>query len=197
MYYLVSSLRTPTTISKSKNQLKSANKFLSLLNTVEKMSCDYFQFHRQMNRLLSIKLLNGYFFFLLQLLLALNNIMYWLEWVMIICSKFVCSKNLLDTIFHLLDTIRAIIIFFVNCSNPVDLCGSTGFKQFHFQTKKYQLLELQMVDKGFGKYQLLDTIYSKENGVHVQQLGQVYMYGSQDRCTCMTVRLGVGQVRLG
>jgi hypothetical protein len=37
--------------------------------------------------------------------------------------------------------------------------------------KKYQLLELQMVDKGFGKYQLLDTIYSKENGVHVGQLG--------------------------
>ena len=52
-----------------------------------------------------------------------------------------------------------------------------------------------MVDKGFGKYQLLDTIYSKENGVHVRQLGQVYMYGSQDRCTCMAVRLGVGQVR--
>ena len=37
--------------------------------------------------------------------------------------------------------------------------------------KKNQLLELQMVDKGFGKYQLLDTIYSKENGVHVRQLG--------------------------
>jgi hypothetical protein len=36
---------------------------------------------------------------------------------------------------------------------------------------KYQLLELQMVDKGFGKYQLLDTIYCKENGVHVRQLG--------------------------
>ena len=34
-----------------------------------------------------------------------------------------------------------------------------------------QLLELQMVDKGFGKYQLLETIYCKENGVHVQQLG--------------------------
>ena len=33
--------------------------------------------------------------------------------------------------------------------------------------KKNQLLKLQMVDKGFGKYELLDTIYSKENGVHV------------------------------
>ncbi len=31
--------------------------------------------------------------------------------VMIICSKFVCSKNLLDTIFHLLDTIRANVTF--------------------------------------------------------------------------------------
>ncbi len=35
---------------------------------------------------------------------------------MIICSKFVCSKNLLKTIFHLLDTIRANVTFFVNCS---------------------------------------------------------------------------------
>ncbi len=31
---------------------------------------------------------------------------------MIICSKFVCSKNLLYTIFHLLDTIRANVTFF-------------------------------------------------------------------------------------
>jgi hypothetical protein len=29
-----------------------------------------------------------------------------------------------------------------------------------------------MVDKGFGKCQLLDTIYGKENGVHVRQLGK-------------------------
>ena len=42
---------------------------------------------------------------------------------------------------------------------------------FTFSQNKYQLLELQMVDKGFGKCQLLDTIYSKENGVHVRQLG--------------------------
>ncbi len=27
------------------------------------------------------------------------------------------------------------------------------------------------IDKGFGKCQLLDTIYSKENGVHIWQLG--------------------------
>jgi hypothetical protein len=42
---------------------------------------------------------------------------------------------------------------------------------FTFSQKKYQLLELQMVNKGFGKCQLLNTIYSKENGVHVRQLG--------------------------
>ncbi len=42
---------------------------------------------------------------------------------------------------------------------------------FTFSQKKYQLLELHMVDKGFGKCQLLDTIYSEENGVHVRQLG--------------------------
>ncbi len=35
---------------------------------------------------------------------------------MIICSKFDCSKNLLDTILLLLDTVRAIIFFLVNCS---------------------------------------------------------------------------------
>ena len=90
---------------------------------------------------------------------------------MIICSKFDCSKNLLNTIVLLLNTIRAIIIFLVNCSNPVNLWESTGFEQFHFLSKKYQQFENQMVDKGGRKCQLLDTIYSKENGVHVQQLG--------------------------
>jgi hypothetical protein len=37
-----------------------------------------------------------------------------LIWVMINCSKFVCSKNLLDAILLVLDSIRAIIIFLVN-----------------------------------------------------------------------------------
>jgi hypothetical protein len=52
--------------------------------------------------------------------------------VIINCSKFVCSKNLLDTILLLLDSIRAIIIFLVNCSNPVNLWELTWFEQFHF-----------------------------------------------------------------
>ncbi len=33
--------------------------------------------------------------------------------------EFVCSKNLLDTILLLLDSIRAIIIFLVNCSTAI------------------------------------------------------------------------------
>ena len=45
------------------------------------------------------------------------------------------------------------------------------FEQFNFLSKKYQLFKNQMVDKGGGKCQLLDTINSKENGVHVLQLG--------------------------
>ena len=65
---------------------------------------------------------------------------------MIICSKFDCSKNLLDTILLLLNTIRAIIIFLVNCSNPVNLWESTGFEQFYFLSKKYQLFDSHLLD---------------------------------------------------
>jgi hypothetical protein len=116
---------------------------------------------------------NGFNFFLnlVMINITLKTNFTWSSWVMIICSKFDCSKNLLDTILLLLDTIRAIIIFLVNCSNPVNLWESTGFEQFHFLSLKYQLFENQMVDKGGGKCQLLATIYSKENGVHVRQLG--------------------------
>ena len=51
-----------------------------------------------------------------------------------------------------------------------------------------------MVNKGFGKCKLLNTIYSKENGVHVQQLDQGL---GQVKCTCMAVRLGVHVWQLG
>ena len=44
-------------------------------------------------------------------------------WDMVNCSNCDCSKNLLDTILLLLDTIRAIIFFLVICSNPVNLWG--------------------------------------------------------------------------
>ena len=83
---------------------------------------------------------------------------------MIICSKFVCSKNLLDTI-------RANDKKSEKWSTIKKYLPYVYFEQFHVKTKTYQLLELQMVDKGFGKCQLLDTIYCKENGVHVWQLG--------------------------
>ena len=55
-----------------------------------------------------------------------------IQGVIIICSKFNCSKNLLDMILLLLDTVRAIIFFLVNCSNPVNLWELTWFEQFHF-----------------------------------------------------------------
>ena len=44
-------------------------------------------------------------------------------------------------------------------------------EQLNYFFLKVKLLELQLVDKGFEKCQLLDTLYSKENGVHVRQLG--------------------------
>ena len=69
---------------------------------------------------------------------------------MVNCSNCDCSKNLLDTILLLLDTIRAIIIFLVNCSNPVNLWESTGFEQFYFLSKKYQLFDSHLLDT-FGR----------------------------------------------
>ncbi len=50
--------------------------------------------------------------------------------VIIICSKFDCSKNLLDTILLLLDTIQAIIIFFVNCSKIKNYEKSSAVRVF-------------------------------------------------------------------
>ncbi len=70
----------------------------------------------------------GYFYYLC----FENNFNCSLNWVIIICSKFDCSKNLLDTILLLLDTVRAIIFFLVNCSNPVNLWELTWFEQINF-----------------------------------------------------------------
>ncbi len=115
---------------------------------------------------------------------------------MINCSKFFCSKKLLNPIFQLLNTIRANDKKSENWLTIKNYLPYVYFEQFHFQTKKFQLL-----DKGFGKCHPLDTIYSKENGVHVRQLGQGLIRLGQVRCTCIAVRLGVrlgqvlGQVR--
>ena len=80
-------------------------------------------------------------------------------------------KKLVDTIFQLLDTIRANVTFLSIGQIRLIFGDQLDSISFTFSQKRYQLLELQMVDKCFGKCQLLNTIYSKENGVHVRQLG--------------------------
>jgi hypothetical protein len=89
---------------------------------------------------------------------------------MINCSKFVSSKKLVNTIFQLLYTIRANVTFLSTGRIRLIFGDQLDLISFTFSQKKYQLLKLQMVDKDFGKCQLLDTIYRKENGVHVRQL---------------------------
>ncbi len=44
-------------------------------------------------------------------------------------------------------------------------------EQMQVLDQNEQLLELHLPDKRFKKCQLLDNIFSKENGVHVQQIG--------------------------
>ena len=78
-------------------------------------------------------------------------------------------EKLLDTILLLLDTIRAIIIFLVNYSNPVNLWESTGFEQFHFLSKKYQLFKNQMETKVVENVNCSTQFIVKK---------MVYMYGS-------------------
>ncbi len=51
---------------------------------------------------------------------------------------------------------------------------------------------MYLVDKKFGKCQLLDTIYSKENGVEKEKKEKKKK--KKKGCTCTAVRLGV---RLG
>jgi hypothetical protein len=80
-------------------------------------------------------------------------------------------KILVDTIFQLFDTIQTNVTFLSTGRIRLIFGDHLDSISFTFSQKKYQLLELQMVDKGFGKCQLFETIYSKENGVHVRQLG--------------------------
>ena len=113
------------------------------------------------------------------------------RWVMIICSKFDCSKNLLNTILLLLDTIRANDKKSEKWSTIKKYLPYVYFEQFHFQTKKYQLLELHCSTKVLENDNCSTQFIVKK---------MLYMYGSQVRCTCMAVRIGVHvwqQVRLG
>ncbi len=104
---------------------------------------------------------------------------------MVNCSNCDCSTRNCSTLLaanQLLDT-----------KNEIARISLTGFSSsfiFCVQTNNCSTVICSTLLA--GKQQLLDTIYSKENGVHVRQLGQVDMYGSQVRCQ---VRLG--QVRLG
>ena len=93
---------------------------------------------------------------------------------------------------HNFSTARANVTFFVNWSNPVNLWGSTGFEQFHRQ-KNINCSNCKWLTK------VLENINCSTQFI-VKKM--VYMYGSQVRCTCMAVRIGVHvwhfcQVRLG
>jgi hypothetical protein len=87
------------------------------------------------------------------------------------CSNCDSSKKLVNTKIQLLDAIQANVKKIDNWSKIKNHLPYVYFEQFHFLTKKYQLLKLQLVDFSFEKCQQLDTIYSKENCVHVRQLG--------------------------
>ena len=111
---------------------------------------------------------------------------------MINCSKFVCSKKLVDTVFQLLDTIQANVTFLSTGQIRLIFGDQLDSISFTLSQKKYQLLELQLLDKYFVSRTHTAGI-SKENDVHVWQLGQVRLSQvrlGQVRCTCMAVRLG-------
>ena len=80
------------------------------------------------------------------------------------CSKFDSSKKLVNAS-------QAVDKKVKTCQKSKIICRTCISSSFTFRQKKYQLLELQLVDKGFVKCQLLETIYSKENGVYERQLG--------------------------
>ena len=69
--------------------------------------------------------------------------------------RFLTSFNFLS----FLSTARIQLIF----GNQLDSSS------FTFSQKNINCSNCKWFDKGFGKCQLLDTIYSKENGVHVRQ----------------------------
>ncbi len=108
------------------------------------------------------------------------------SWVMINCSKFVCSKNLLDTILLLLDSIRAIIIFLVNWSTAVlnllscrinwiraidiNCVNRSNCRPLYIRTVDTNI----KTDINFALIAIARTRtagISIENGVHVWQLG--------------------------
>ena len=71
---------------------------------------------------------------------------------------------------QLLDTVRADDKNILNCSKIKKVCRTCSVEQMQVLDQNEQLLELHLLDKRLKKYQLLDNIFSKENGVHVQQI---------------------------
>ncbi len=146
---------------------------------------------------------------------------------MVNCSKFVCSKNLLDTILLLLDSIQAIIILLVNWSTAVlnllscRINWIPAIDSICVNCSNCRPLYIRTVDTNFKKdinfarIAITRQIFCFKNtyGRNQQRkwctcmavrcyvrLGQVRL--GQVRCTCMAVRLGghvwqLGQVRLG
>ncbi len=72
---------------------------------------------------------------------------------------------------RLLDTVRADDKNILICSKIKKVCRTCRVEQMQVLDQNEQLLELHLLDKRLKKYQLLDNILSKENGVHVRQIG--------------------------
>ena len=135
---------------------------------------------------------------------------------MINCSKFVCSKKLLDTILLLLDSIRANNFYSVNWSTAVlnlflmqDQLDSISFtfsqKNINCSNCKWSTKVLENVNCSTQfivkkmVYMYGSQVRGKVRGqVRGQvRLGQVYMYGSWVRCQVRLGQVRLGQVRLG
>ncbi len=97
---------------------------------------------------------------------------------MIICSKFVCSKNLLDTILLLIDTIRANDKKVKNGRQSKNICRTCILSSFTFRQKNINSSNCKWSTK------VLENVNCSTQFI-VKKM--VYMYGSQVR----------GQVRLG
>ncbi len=88
---------------------------------------------------------------------------------MIICSKFVCSKNLLDTIFHLLDTIRANVTFLSTAQKSKIICRTCISSSFTFRQKNINCSNCNWLTK------VLENVNCSTQFI-VKKM--VYMYGS-------------------
>ncbi len=118
-----------------------------------------------------------------------------MQGVMINCSKFDCSKKLVDTIFHLFDTNRANVTFLSTGRKSKIICRTCILSSFTFRQKNINYSNCNWSTKVLENVNC-STQFIVKKMVYMygsQVRGQVYMYGSQVRCTCIAVRLS--QVR--